>query len=167
MKNANDPITLENLSVEKSNLVREIVSVLSANEWEKDKIAGISTSQDTIDRAKSLITTLDKIQELSKKTNNPMLKQGLKKGYTITLNDIVSTLTVWFESSEKTTLPPAVQQELPKETTQPLIQENPTLAKDLSIANHGQIIMHNNIYKVNLVLWVNLKAICFLVYSIA
>ncbi|WP_104710703.1 hypothetical protein [Helicobacter felis] len=94
MKNANDPITLENLSVEKSNLVREIVSVLSANEWEKDKIAGISTSQDTIDRAKCLIVTLDKIQELSKKTNNPMLKQGLKKGYTITLNDIVSTLTV-------------------------------------------------------------------------
>ncbi|WP_158652207.1 hypothetical protein [Helicobacter felis] len=81
-----------------------------------------------------------------------MLKQGLKKDYTITLNDIVSTLTVWFESSEKTTLPPAVQHELPKETTQPLIQENPTLAKDLSIANHGQIIMHNNIYKVNLVL---------------
>ncbi|WP_285658617.1 RepB family plasmid replication initiator protein, partial [Helicobacter bizzozeronii] len=193
IKNANDPTALENLSVEKSNLVRKIVAILSSNKWEKDRVAGINTSPDIIDRAKSLIMALDKIQELLTKTNNPVLKQGLKKDYTITLGDIVSTLTVWSELGGNTTLQPTVQQESPKEIPQPLTQETskevvkeppqqepkrdlniidkkptekeiqdlvsvvdnaptkaPVLAKDLSIANRGQIIMHNNIYKINL-----------------
>ncbi len=193
IKNVNDPIALGNLSIEKSNLVRKVVSILSSNEWEKDRVAGISISPDTIDRAKSLIMTLDKIQELSTKTNNPVLKQGLKKDYAITLSDIVSILTVWFEFGENTMLQSVVQQEALKKTSQPLTQETskevvkeasehknkkaltsilekpteteiqnltsvvddtptkaPILAKELSIADRGQIVMHNNIYKVNL-----------------
>ncbi|GMB96826.1 hypothetical protein NHP22001_14150 [Helicobacter sp. NHP22-001] len=43
---------------------------------------------------------------------------------------------------------PVVQKPTPKVTKE--TTKAPILAKDLSIANRGKIIMHNNIYKVNL-----------------
>ncbi|CRF40976.1 replication initiation protein [Helicobacter ailurogastricus] len=180
MQSNNNPSMLAKLFLEKSQIVKEIVAIVLANEWDSDDTMGINTSQYVIKNLKHFTKLITDLETMLDKTTRPGIKQGLKDVVADYIEKMVTMLTTWTNEIEKEDVghlnlqaTEAIPTQLDKtkaniievtsteEPPQHEAKETPTqgqqknlevvaFAKDLKVCDPGNVWMHNNIYKVSL-----------------
>ncbi|GMB96937.1 hypothetical protein NHP22001_15270 [Helicobacter sp. NHP22-001] len=167
-----NPTTLVKLFPEKSQIVREIVAIILANEGNIDGAESNDTSQHAIKDLKHIAKQISDLEAILQNATRSGVKQGLKDGIADCIEKMATTLNTWTGWLEKENVSHCNSQTTEVISTQPDKVKIPAIevastaktptqeqqqnlvvvafAKDLKVCDPGDIWMHNNIYKVNL-----------------